>query len=299
MPFFRNQTDPRRGMQRILCGLLGLSLLACGAFSEEPYVLDNGQVRVEIDPALFAIRFVGLSGGDNFLELVYVSELERQGSGWVACGGLVTDVVPLEAPSPLLRRGPAEVVYLSERSVLLVGPEDPALGLRLEKEIALEKDAPRVRYTVRVLTTRPESRQVAVRNIARIPIGSKIQFCQADQKAFTLTGIASLEAVAELSGIDWVVSMPPKGLAGEGAITAPGTETSLTVNGVTWHRQFAPASETDIPSVVQGVFDVAHYAYQHAVQSQAGTLEMGTPFAFTELWFFDRAGKGDAAVGKP
>lgn len=245
-------------------------------------------MRVEIDLDLFAIRYIGLPGGANLLASEYVSELERRSHLWLDYGGLFSDLTPLDKKSAALRRGPAEVVYLSARSVLLIGPEDPDLKLRLEKEITLDDTEPVLHYTVRAMTSRAEPYQVSIRNTAQVPVGRTVQMGPQDSAAFRLVGVDTLDEVAVAEGEGWLVPIPPRTLKAPVAIAAPGIKTSVHHGPVSWQRAWAgpspeSASAEELPEI-ECSMDPASKKYSWSITSPPRRLDKGHPLEFKEIW---------------
>ena len=123
----------------IYCALVCAFLMMPVASAQDIITLENGPLRIEIDPAVFNVRFVGFPGGKNFVESHHVEERERGGPGWLDPGGVTTDLIPLEAEDAALRRGPAEIIESSDRHVVLLGTESAELGVRIKKEIRLDQ----------------------------------------------------------------------------------------------------------------------------------------------------------------
>lgn len=134
--------------------------------------LDNGLMRVEADPAVMALRFLGPSEGPNLVEPLYVSRLDRRGQTTLDAGGICWEVLGVDHPA--LRRGPAEVLRHTDDALVLLSPVDSGTGLQLKLELLLEEatSALRVRATLTSQSSTP-SAPVALRCAARLWPGTR------------------------------------------------------------------------------------------------------------------------------
>ena len=132
-----------------------LILLLCLP-SAAPIALDNSAMRVEVDPRLFSVCFVGLPNRSNFVEPTQPTQEEIEGEGWVDPGGLHTDLVPYQGQDAAIRRGPADVVERTATSVVMLGPVSGTLKVRLKKEIELDEHKPRAVFKVSASPSRPK-----------------------------------------------------------------------------------------------------------------------------------------------
>lgn len=134
--------------------------------------LDNGLMRVEADPAVMALRFLGPAEGPNLVEPLYVSRLDRRGQAPLDAGGLSWEILGID--NAALRRGPAEVLRHSDDALVLLSPVDAGTGLQLKLELLLDESSPalRMRATVTSQSSTP-SAPVAVRSAARLWPGTR------------------------------------------------------------------------------------------------------------------------------
>jgi hypothetical protein len=131
---------------------LGL-LILLQSFLGSPNVvaLDNGAIRIEVEPELFAIRFIGTPGGKNFLDPLYVRDSVRASEGPLESGGLTTSLDPAGPQAAELSRGPTRTIDSGWYHLVLIGPVAEESGLRLRKEIRIDPREPKAWFTVTVL----------------------------------------------------------------------------------------------------------------------------------------------------
>jgi len=269
------------------------AILVWCAVSAEPIALDNGAIRVEVDPAVFSVRFVGRPGGRNLLDPAYISYAERNGGAWLDPGGLVTDVIPLETQDAALRRGPAEVIDQDADSVVLLGAVSETLGLRLRKEIRLEGAAPRARFTVTLLPTSPTPRTAALRNTARVPLGSVLRGDGEASIIRPFSGTDSTSGLVATAGSGWRIAVPPRTAAREVILGAFVPEAALELRDAVWRRRIAemPAEESAAPyhSTFLCVLDDTSRVYGAVLQSALVEVSAASPLVFTEEWRLEEA----------
>jgi hypothetical protein len=140
----------------------------------EVLALDNGAIRIEIEPELFAVRFIGRPGGENFLDPIYVRDTVRNSEGVAESGGLTTIVEPLGLRAAVLSRGPARLIDSGPYHVVLIGPVAEESGLRIRKDFRIDPKEPKAWYTVTVLSLNKEPVELSVVNSAAIPMGTTV-----------------------------------------------------------------------------------------------------------------------------
>lgn len=273
--------------------LLAATLVLIAVQSQTPVVLQNGYVRLELEPRTFSVRFAGFPGGKNFLEPVHLTESEIAGPNWVDPGGLTTDLLPARENSALLRRGPAEVVVQEERYVLLLGPEHPDSNWRVKKEYFLEKDTPEGRYKVTVTSARKTERRVGIRIAAQVVRAGQWEI----SGDFGVPGLmlGQYPDLASVTGADTPGYIVP--LAGgrdrrRAVLAVPGAPevTQQTPFG-TWSRRLELASDTAgeggpaSPRLVLLLDDATH-VYQAGLEAMQSGVNVGAPLVIVEHWVF-------------
>jgi len=270
-------------------------LIASCIIAAASLVLDNGAVRVEVDPSLFSVRFIGMPGGTNFLEPLFVNETGRRGKDWLDPGGLVTDLIPCEARDAALRRGPAEVVVHDGQSLVLIGPPSEQMPLRLKKEIRLMGTEARVVFRVTVLSTSPEPLPLALRNTARLPHGVTLHVNKSDATIRSLADTDSIFPAVVKSSRYWLIPVPPAGPVDHVLLGAFVPELACQGNGGTWIRRIEnmPADGQTVPqeSTFLCILDNETRSYGAALQCARVPVDAGRPLVFTEEWTFEKRGK--------
>jgi hypothetical protein len=269
-----------------------LWLAACAA---NPIVLENGAVRVEVDPDLFSIQFIGLPGGRNFFEPVHISDVDHAGKDWLDPGGLVTDLVPLEQRDAAIRRGPAEVVARDDHSVVLLGPESPALHIRLKKELKLLGSEAKLRYIVTALGTSAETQKFALRNTARVPIPATLRVRRADATIRALSGAKAPGPAVVRSNVFWLIPVPPTQRFDKLVLGAESLEVGVQNNdGVLTRRIVSPNIDpktAPYEATFVCILDDVTRSYGAALQSSVAEIDATTVLTLAEEWTIEKRGK--------
>lgn len=259
-----------------------------------PVLLDNGSIRIEADPDLFTIRFIGTSGSPNFIEPLFVEENIRQSGDWADPGGLLTDVLGMETRDPALRRGPAAVADQSPLHVLLIGPESRANGLRLKKEITLLPDRPAARLTCTLLSSKPETQHLALRNMARLVPSATIRLPRRGGDLRSLSGAPATAPLIVKSMIYWLIPVPPTTPVRDTLLGSDTATVELQTRAGVWSRRSAAIATPDaFPKGQQTLvlLDDATKSYGLALQSPEQEVSLAHPLIWTEEWTIDPRGK--------
>jgi hypothetical protein len=255
----------------------------------EVLALDNGAIRIEIEPELFAVRFIGKPGGENFLDPIYVRDTVRNSEGVAESGGLTTIVEPMGLRAAVLSRGPARLIDSGPYHVVLIGPVAEESGLRIRKDIRIDPKEPKAWYTVTVLFLKKEPVELSVVNSATIPMGTTVSTREPEGASLHALedALGALEVEAVGGG---VVFVPPSlrvagrkgrwgGSAGGAAFKNP--------NGI-WVRKIdgplldAQAYNDEAPLV----FSINDKAMRYAVEmrSPRTSVDSATPLILREMW---------------
>lgn len=267
-----------------------MSLLAV-----EPVVLDNGSIRVEFDPQVFSVRFVGLPGGSNYLEPLFVSHEDKKGPGWVDPGGLVTDLIPLQGHDASLRRGPGEIVEQRKDYVAALGPLSGETGLRVKKEIALDPIEAKARFTVTVTVAGPKPAAFSIRNTARVARGSTLRVEKADGTIRALAGTTNIFPAVVNSNLFWLVPVPPTAPMKNVVLGAFVPRIVHVGNQGIWRRRIVSAPEQAKLAPNESTFlcllDDTTRSYGAALQGAVAPIEPCCPLVFEEEWTISKRGK--------
>ncbi len=267
--------------------LSAVMFMALWGAPSDAVVLDNGAMRIEIDPGRFNVRFVGAPGGDNFLDPVFRAVRAPADAGPPPSGGLITQILPFPDDA-VLANGPAEVLDQGPGYVVLLGPVSPGNGLRVRKEIRLADTEPRAVFTVTVLSEKAGPTAIVIRNEARVPIGSVLR---------AATGRGPLQVIEAPGPLDLQVNnlvsiavpladMPYRVVLG--ALT----EALFHVRGrVTWSRQMADihAPGNVFPDQRNAVLELDRPAnnYLAAMNGASGRVTSASPVVFREIWVIE------------
>lgn len=259
-----------------------------------PIVLENGAVRIEVDPQLFSVQFAGFPGGPNFVDPLRVEDAARTGMEWVDPGGMVTDVFPAAEHDAALRRGPASVEFQDGRSAVLLGPASEKLGIRLKKEIRLAGDEPKARYIVTLLAPSQDEQRWALRNTARVPLRSTIRIDKDKNEIVPMAGLDKLTPAVVRSMQYWLIPIPPTSPMSNVVLGSPVRSFAIENRSGVWTRTMvAPTREesaADAPTPFFCVLDDATRSYGAALQSARQAVTLGDPLVFIEDWQFERRG---------
>jgi len=278
-----------------------LTLFLVMAAAAEPVALEQHGIRIEVDPGVFTLRYLGLADGKNLLDPLFVDDEARRSGAWLDPGGLVTDVLPYTSKDAALRRGPAEVLERTSTTLVLLGPASPERELRLSKRIEIlppqeGAGAGRVRFTVSLLATEGEPRRLAVRNTARIPVpadarrGAAVLRLPGGGAVRPLAGAEALEPYGTQDGKDWAFPVPPAHAAAGLVIGTPARQAGLQGHSTRWTRRLPEPPETAAALPHNAAFlaliDDRTRSYGFAAQSPWATVEPGRPLVFVEEWTF-------------
>lgn len=266
--------------------LAGALLTALGG----PVALDNGKIRIELEPRTFSIQFIGAPGGNNFLEPIHLTAAELDGAGWIEPGGLTTDVLPARPEDAVLRRGPAEIVERRDDYVLLLGPEQSDLHWRVKKEIQLARDTAELTYKVTVLSSLKDERDVRIRNTARMAwIGSLNVPVAAGRLTLVRGAFAGIADLLDDAETDYKIPLLPPTNRARAVLESPSAEISHETPSGTWTRRieiYSALAEEGAENQVRmmALLDDASHSYQSALEGAQSGVNVGAPLVVIEHW---------------
>jgi len=258
------------------------------------YALDNGAIRIEVEPRLFAVRFVGFRDRDNFVAALPLDEAAANGTDWADPGGVQSDVIPYSAQDAAVRRGPAEVVEVRGDYIAMLGPPSAVSGVRLKKEIQLDGDAPRAHFRVTAQRAGAEPAAVALRNTVRLAPKCTVRVERTDGDLRVLAGSDAPLAGIVKSRRYWLVPIPPTTPLHGVVLGSVAPKTIIVNDAGTWTRTLIdpPTDKSQVPneSTLLCVLDSDTTSYGAALQGARVELKTGEFVVLEEEWTFDKRG---------
>ncbi len=276
--------------------MTGVLLLGFILLSADPSVaLDNGTIRVVVEPRLFSISYVGLSGKQNFVSALEVPASAAEGTGAVDSGGLVSDVIPYNPKDAAIRRGPAEIVEQRGDYIAMLGPPSEISGVRLKKEIQLDADAPRAHFRVTAQRVAADAGSFAIRNTIRLPEKNTIRLERTDGDVRVLAGSDVPYTGVVKSRRYWLIPVPPTKDLRSVVLGADATQMIVANDSGTWTRKIVepPADKSKVPnaSPFLCLLDSRTGSYGAALQGATTEIKSGEFTTFEEEWTFEKRGK--------
>lgn len=267
-------------------------MLAAVLFSSvgAPLALDNGKIRIELEPRTFSVRFIGFPGGNNFLEPAHLTQTELAGTAWLDPGGLFTDVLPVRSEDAVLRRGPAEVVEQREDYVLLLGPEHPESRWRVKKEVQLARDAAELTYKVTVLSALKDERDIRIRTTARLDWSGALLVPVAPGRMSLVRG--AFEDVSELLEFPeetYTVPLRSRKLRTRAVLSSASPEVTMATDFGVWKRSLEIRSALPDPEAENRIrtlalLDDPSHTYEAALEGAQSGTNVGSPLVVVEHW---------------
>ncbi|MBX3178050.1 MAG: hypothetical protein KF886_11855 [Candidatus Hydrogenedentes bacterium] len=256
-----------------------------------PVILDNGRVRLEVDPRVFGVRFAGFSGGPNFLDTVFPGEPQRPGAPGIDIGGFVADVLPRAGDPGPRRHAPAEIVEHDARYVLLLGPEDPETHWRVKKEFFLERDSATVRCRTALLTSRKVERSGGLRLTAQVARTGTVMLPRTEGEIGlywgTFPGLAELRRGPE----DWArIPVSGRGRDARAVLVAPVTAMVMEAPFGRWTRRLESPEAGGGPGGRGRMFivvDDRSHVCQVTLEVTGSGINAGAPLVVEEIWTFE------------
>lgn len=272
--------------------LIAVGMIFC---ADPTYALDNGAIRVEVEPRLFAVRFVGFKDKQSFVLPLAVEAPVAQGADWADAGGLQTDLIPYTGKDAATRRGPAEVLEYRNDYLAMIGPPSEVSGVRLKKEIQLDGDAPRAHFRVIAQRVGKDPVKLALRNTVRLPAKNTVRLERTDGDVRVLAGADSIFPSVVKSRRYWLIPVPPTSET-KGVILASSISSlSVANDSGTWTRTLVdpPKEMAQVPneSTFLCLLDSATNSYGVALQGRLVELKTGELTTIEEEWTFEKRGR--------
>ena len=267
--------------------ILLMSLVApCFA---EGVVLENRAIRIEIDPQTFSLRYVGRPGGPNFLDPVYLTERQRNEGGWIAPGGFISDVLPVSARDPAMRRGPATVIEQRSDYVLLMGPLSLRNQLQVKKEYILPRDGDVLTYKLSILSPMKTPHDVSVRITAQLRWSGQISFPKPVHGPPRLVHGRYPEWNGIMGQADKFYAIPLAERSGRdrAVLRSRINQVSITDGNVIWTRSASVTSAGEAESRAVDFFaliDDQSNICQIAFEARQSGVNVGAPLVYVETW---------------
>lgn len=267
-------------------------LLACALSSalSAPLSLDNGKIRIELESRTFSVRFIGLPGGNNFLEPAHLTATQLAGTGWLDPGGLVTDVLPVRTEDAVLRRGPAEVVEQRDDYVLLLGPEHPESHWRVKKEVQLARDSAELTYKVTVLSSLKEERDIRIRTTARLDwSGALVIPVEPGRMSLVRGAFEEVLELLEFPEESYTVPLRSRQLRTRAVLSSASPEVTMTTDFGVWKRRLEIRSALPDPEAenrirMLALLDDPSHTYEAALEGAQSGTNVGSPLVVVEHW---------------
>lgn len=262
--------------------------------SDPTLVLQNGHIRVELEPRTFSLRYLGFPGGKNFLDPIYLSETEIAGAGWVAPGGVVTDLVPVSRAYASLRRGPATIAERTDDYILLLGPAHPESGWQFKKEYQLTRDSAALTYKLTVQTQQKEERSVRVRITAQLPEEGIVFIPHTAGELGFLRGAGpALRLLHAPEDSGYRIPLAANSSWRRAVLASPASELTYTTGFGVWSRRLevrSAAPDEDSTYQFLALLDEASHTYQVALEAAQAGVNVGAPLVVVEHWTLSRPG---------
>lgn len=257
-------------------------------------VLESPQIRLEVDPERFSVRFLGWPGGPNFVEPLHLARARQGASMANAPGGISSDVLYLPAERSLLCGGPARVLEHRRDYLLLMGPVSRQNALQVKKEYRIHGEEARLTYKLSVLSSRKEERTVTVRVTAQVPWGGEVRVAGPGSGSARLIRGAypGFEALRAPGDEGYVVPLGRRRGRELAVVRVPADEMVAARPSGSWRRRCAIAgagSEAGADTSLLLLLDDRSFTCRTAFEGRQGGVNVGAPLVYTEEWTLTRA----------
>lgn len=269
--------------------MLSTLLLLLLAAPVSPVAIENAAVRVEVDPQLLSIRYVGPPQGPNLVESLHVEARDRRLEDWLDAGGVTWDIASTPEHDAPLRRGPATVLAHTANRVVLLSPASTESPYRLKLEITIPGDRPEVTVTT-VLSTEaiaPDA-PVSVRCAFRLSPGALVGTY--DARSATVYPLDQPPAAKGMTISEWDGILFDAGAPGSRPLvaTAFGASAVIDRNGLKLVREVdggtaAPEGYARAANL-HAISDPRTHTYGLVMESPRAPIAIAAPLVYREVW---------------
>ncbi len=265
-----------------------MMMLLLGCWAADPLVLENGRVRVEVDPALATVVYAGIPGKLNWIGLPETSMAPPQDAQKPVFTGFVSELVAQNGQDMGFQPGPVEIVSKTPLHAVLLGPVSAKYPVRLKTEIQLADAGGKVAYSVTAVATGTVPGMLALRNTVRLPQNTTIRINTGDGMFRPLSGTKNIFPVVSKSFGYWLLTVPTAGLYKDLVLGAHVTQVALHNSTNIWTRfpreTFDGARKyLDDSNLICRIDDETR-EYRVTLQSPLGEIRADAPLAFQEEW---------------
>ncbi len=259
-----------------------------GCLAADPMVLENGRVRLEVDPALATVVYAGIPGKMNWIGLPEAPMGTPPDGQKPALAGFVSELVAQNGQDMGFQPGPVEIVSKTPLQAVFLGPVSAKFPVRLKTDIQLAETGGKVTYSLTAVATDTVPGLFALRNTVRLPQNTTIRINTGDGMFRPLSGSKTIFPVVSKSFGYWLLTVPTTGLYKDLVLGAHVTQVSLHNSANIWTRfprETFDGARTylDDSNLICRINDETR-EYRVTLQSPLGEIRAEAPLAFQEEW---------------
>lgn len=270
---------------------MSIVLVLLGCLAADPVVVENSFVRVEVEPDLFLIRYVGVLDKHNWLAPLGLNQSQGENGLSSNFGGFGCTLVSPDVPDLAFPSGPAEIVNKNPLRVVLLGPESKKFPVRLKLEIQAPVAAGNIMVTVTAVASGNVPGKFALRNTACIAQGTTVRINTSDGEFLPLAGTTSVVPIANKSFCYWLIPLPSPGLQQQVVLGAHVPQVSFHKTPYAWTRYCGGTLE-ESRAYMDGsnlicALDGEKREYRVTFQSPLAEVRPDSPLVLKEEWSFE------------
>lgn len=265
-----------------------MMMLLIGCWAADPLLLENGRVRVELDPALATVVYAGIPGKLNWIGPPEAPMGTSPDDQKPAFTGFVSELVAQNGQDMGFQPGPVEIVSQTPLQTVFLGPVSAKYPVRLKTEIQLADTGGKITYTVTAVATDTVPGVFALRNTVRLPQNTTLRINTGDGMFRPLSGAKTIFPVVSKSFGYWLLTVPTAGLYKNLVLGAHVTQVSLHNSANIWTRFPRETFDgvrkyLDDSNILCRINDETR-EYRVTLQSPLGEIRADAPLAFQEEW---------------